>query len=295
MWEALGEGRVDGVLYVDPVLLRHILTVTGPVVLGDESIAADNVIAFLDQLQYFGEFGNAESRAQRQDVLRELVDTVLSAVREGPADRALARELFLAGRRRHIMLWTPSNGSDPTEQLGSLAGTVDATTLAPSVSLMSGKFAPYVQTSFALAAECDNAAVAVTLTVDMTFRDDIPLHDYLAGSVYFPSDPEPRRSTRAGHLPGRGACRRQSLLDPAAINGPDGPTRQWATWRQLARGATDSVDFTFTVPSQSRITVAPSGTGYARDWTFENEAWDSSATPRELTMPDCSEPSSSTE
>ena len=125
-----GYGPVSGIVTVDPIALRSILELTGPIRVPDwpEEINADNVVD-ITLFQEYIVFANDQDR--RETFLGDVAQAAWDAFSErdlgSPAK--VVESLAKATRGRHITLWF----ADPTEQrLAERAGADGAIPRAPT-------------------------------------------------------------------------------------------------------------------------------------------------------------------
>ena len=113
MWAARTGQHVQGVLAVDVVGLRQIMTVTGPVQVGGTTLDASNVVQYLLHDQYAGLSDDATGDAAREDALGTIAGDVLRQLQGETTDlRGLASAVSGAVAGRHLMVWS----SDPTAE-----------------------------------------------------------------------------------------------------------------------------------------------------------------------------------
>lgn len=287
MWKSVTGEDVAGVVYVDPITLRQLLRVTGPVQADGTELNVENSVGWIDDLQYRAEGGAAPDPEQRQQVLRDLVKGLLEKVRQSRSSSSIARVLQPAIRGRHVMFWS-ADAEVQTAVAGSdITGAIKSSSLVANAALMSGKYGPYMHVSLEGSTACaDDGKVHVSVSVTTTFDPDIPLHDYLAGSAWFPKDPE---TTGVLVTMGVPASAEVDLADQPqlAIYGPDGPIQQLATWAKVSRGETVVTTFGFTMAGGSELSIEASGTGYPRLWTFDADTWDAFEGRHVVTLDAC--------
>jgi Protein of unknown function (DUF4012) len=286
MWKAVGGGEVAGVVYLDPITLRQMLFLTGPVDIDGTTIDGGNVITFIDDLQYRGPLGDQTQRAERQDVLRQVIGEVVSQLRDKQPNGTWLRELSVATSSRHLMLWTAGLGDGQPNTTGDLSGTLSEQSLAVSASPLNGKYDPYLDVSVAATTTCRKDSVDVAMTVTVTHTDDTEPHNYLSGSLWFLEQPTTAAVMVSASLPA------SSVMDlgqqpQAALAGTDGPTRLYGTWLQVERGATATTTVNFSLPAGTKIRIEPSGRATERPWKFDAEEWDTSVGGRDIPLDAC--------
>jgi len=105
-------GKVDGVLFVDVVTLRSVLSVIGPVTVDGFKYTADNVLTQVLYANYLL-YPTANQTNARRDVQSNVARAAFSALRGGAFSLPkLAHELGTDAKGRHLLAWS----GDPGEQ-----------------------------------------------------------------------------------------------------------------------------------------------------------------------------------
>jgi hypothetical protein len=105
-------GKVDGVLFVDVVTLRSVLSVVGPVTVNGFKYSADNVLPQVLFNNYLL-FPTADQTNARRDVQSNVAKEAFSALRSGSFSvPKLAHELEVDAKGRHLLAWS----ADPAEE-----------------------------------------------------------------------------------------------------------------------------------------------------------------------------------
>jgi hypothetical protein len=127
MWKAGTGQALDGVLAVDPVALARVLSVTGPVPLGNgTSVTADNAVDLLLR-GFYERFPTSKDAPAKNTFLRDTARAVFARLDRGSVDaRRLAERLGASAGDGHLRLWL----ADPARQR-SLERTALAGALAP--------------------------------------------------------------------------------------------------------------------------------------------------------------------
>ena len=113
MWAARTGQQVDGVLAIDIVGLRQILSATAPVPSGGVDRVGRHVEQYLMHDQYAGLTDDSAGNSTRQDALGGIADAVLRQLQGQTTDlRTLASAVAGAVAGRHLMVWS----SDPVAQ-----------------------------------------------------------------------------------------------------------------------------------------------------------------------------------
>lgn len=264
MWEARTGDRIDGVLAVDVIALKALLSATGPVEVEGERIRAGDVERRLLHDQYVGltyDDRSADSQDKRREELGGIAGAVVDALEAGRIDLpALANELSAAAAGRHVLAWS----RHPDEQRGwesaDISGRLAKASLVVSVLNRGGnKLDPFLDVDADIAVGEPGGGerrVDVAIRIRNTTPEGEP--EYVAG-------PHPDHDVAAGTYLGLVAvnapfeARRLALAEGAAVvRGADGPTQAIATDVVLARGATTTVRLSFFLPvSVVEVVVEP--------------------------------------
>lgn len=280
MWEAAGQPPIDGILVVDPVALAGVVRATGPVQVGDRTIAADDIVPLLLHEQYL-EFGSEEAeRADRREALGAIASAAFTALDSGDwRPETLAAELADAVAGRHLMAWS----ADPAEQRGwvaaGLAGDLEEDGLLVSVLNGGGnKLDWFLRTEGRI--EAAPGAEATEVTVRLRFRNTTPggLPRYVAG-------PPPGRDWEPGryvgvvavNVPGAATGLRIDGVAEPLTAGPDGVSQVVATQLSLAAGEEREVVVRFTLPGRrGSLAVLPSARVPGITWHYGTRTWQDS-------------------
>ncbi len=103
--QARGGAPIDGVIYADPTAFAALLSVTGPVTVGDTTLSADNAVEFLTRGQYAAEIPDHVVN----DLVRAGLDRLASEQLPGPT--ALAEAFGPAVRAGHLQFVLTEPGS----------------------------------------------------------------------------------------------------------------------------------------------------------------------------------------
>ncbi len=105
-------GKVDGVLFVDVVTLRSVLSVIGPVTVNGTKYTADNVLPQVLFTNYLL-FPTADQTNARRDVQSQVARAAFAALQGGNFSLpSLAHELETDAKGRHLLAWS----ADPAEE-----------------------------------------------------------------------------------------------------------------------------------------------------------------------------------
>lgn len=226
MWEAAGQGRVDGVLAVDAVFLQEVMRATGPAVVDGRTIRAGDALREVLHDQYV-RFGATE-RAARQESTKRLARAVFDALDAGRWDAvALVQAMQVTSRGRHLMAWSKRAEEQAGWEAAAVAGRVGPDSLLVALMNRGGnKLDPYLRVSADLSLRRGPAATEGVLTVRV--RNTVGPGEPVTIAGPTPENPAGYgvytgilavtlpREAREGRIDGVGSL---------AVAGPDGPTR----------------------------------------------------------------------
>ncbi|WP_088319766.1 DUF4012 domain-containing protein [Kineosporia sp. R_H_3] len=197
MWEAGTKERVDGTFALDPVALKGILAVTGPVQAGELGTVD---AAGVEKLVYDGQYRLGKDVYERKRVMLQVGTATIDAVLSGRGDRAaLLKTLVESARTGHILVWSGHADEQKAVTDGGVGGAVlrDGTPFVQSVFVNAAgtKLDAYLQSSLSYAVtECSGSArrSKVTLSVKnsapasglpdyVVTRGDVPTGRYVVG------------------------------------------------------------------------------------------------------------------
>jgi hypothetical protein len=284
MWGALGRGKVDGVLALDPVALRALIQATHPVTVDGKQYGPDNVLSEIYLSQYYGvqgDLSNVLNQARRDRlslIARAAVDNL-----QGKFDTAkLADSLRQAAVGRHVLGWS----SDKIEQQGwvaaGVAGTMQPDSLLLGVHNRGGnKLDQFLNVSSKITTTRDAQGTAVTLDVKMHNGSPTGLPNYVSG-------PYPLAvGSKEGLYQGLLVAELPSLARDMYITTPAGKRlplaavgadqTQWvvSTYIQAGRGQTAEAIVHFRLPPASRsMSIEPSARVPAVGWSHgSSDTW----------------------
>jgi hypothetical protein len=281
LWAALGKPPVDGVLAVDPVMLKAIMETTGPVQTARGERSSQDILGYILHGQYQGYLADGSDRSytfERRDELDDIARTVLDDFETvDELDPDLVDAFQSAAGGRHLLMWS----ADPEVQRGFEAAGVDGQ-IGPDSLLLSlvnrsgVKLDWFTRMAADLTVEPEGDHLAATLEVTVTNEA--------------PADGEPRYVV--GPYPGSGLDRGEYLglvtlnlpahatnsrfddVDPLAVAGPDGDNRTIAAWVHVARGTTVHLVARFDLPaSMEELVVEPSARVFPTTWTYDGQEW----------------------
>jgi hypothetical protein len=277
MWSASGRGEVDGVLALDVAALRALLEVIGPVTVNGRLVDENNVVELLLHQQYVEHAGDPS-----QDPRREELGQIARAVVDGVQDRDwsvadMARELGEAARGRHILAWSRTTDEQAAWESAGVDGAVDPNSVLVGILNRGGnKLDRFLDVEATI-----DARGAAGSASDIVLR--VRLHNRVpTGEPRYVAGPEGDSGLAEGEyggivavtLPGGVSDLSVSGYSTFAAIGPDGPSYVVAPAVRLARGATKTLEFRFTLPADVRaLRIEPSARVPAVPWRFRGEQW----------------------
>jgi hypothetical protein len=277
MWEARGGGPVDGVLAVDPYLLRAILRATGPVQVDGDVVSAEDVVQFTLHDQYIGQEIEQPGRAERQDRLSDVAAAAVEALGGEVDAPTLVEELMQASYQRHVLAWSSVEEQQAGWQATGIDGELDADSAMVSVvNRGCNKLDWFVDVSADLTFEPAPEGRQGILRVAVDNRTPAGQSPYITG-------PRPLCGVDAAgdylgfltvHLPGRvGEASVQGAQ--LVVDGSDGPTRLVAANIAVARGQRAEAVVRFEVPSDVvDLELEPSGRARPVTWRVGQRSFD---------------------
>lgn len=272
MWAARTGQQVDGVLAVDIVGLRQILTATGPVQAAGVTASSGNVLAYLMHDQYAGLGDDSAGNAARADALGAIADATLHQLQGQSTNlRTLASAMAGAVAGRHLMVWS----SDPTAQAAwsssGAGGSLSGHSLAVTVVNQGGnKLDQYLPSAVHLATTRSGPDTAVTLTTTLTNRTPDGQSQFIAGP--FPGLPlayGDYSGIVADNLPSGATGITMTGAGALTALGPEGPTWLVAAPIILHPGAVATVVTKFHLPGpHGSMRLVPSARVPAVQWTY---------------------------
>jgi len=273
MWAVRTGSEVDGVLAVDVVGLRQILTATGPVQAGTVVVSADNVEQYLLHDQYAGLSNDSAANAARTDALGTIADAVLRQLQGQSTNlRSLASAVAGAVAGRHLMVWSRNPVAQAAWTASGASGSLTAASVGVSVVSQGGnKLDQYLPVTVALSTRPVGADTEVTLRSTLVNRTPDGQSPFVAGP--FPGLPlvyGDYSGVVADTLPG--GARQITMTGAGALTalGADGPTWVVAAPVLLHQGATATVVTTFRLPgSHGSMRLVPSARVPAEQWAYQ--------------------------
>jgi hypothetical protein len=277
MWEASRGERLDGVLVIDPIALRSLLEVTGPVTVEGTEYSAANVTSqiFLEQYLGLDDDPLLPDQIARRDRLSKIARAAIEALDTGGWDTLdLVEALRPAVGGRHVLAWSPQSVQQAGWSGAGIDGVVGPDELLVALHNRAGnKLDQFIEVEARLAVRPGEGDAA--LDVELTFTNGTPagLPRYVAGP--YPGTPGAADGKYQGwlvvELPG---LARNSFIEvdgrrvPHVAIGADGPDhRVVAALVELDRGATRFARVHFELPAgETSLYVAPGARVPAIEW-----------------------------
>jgi predicted transcriptional regulator len=279
MWTARGGKPVDGVLALDPLTLQGVLRATGPVMVDDKTVTADNVDDFLLHDQYAGIENVTDAQTARREQLGEIAKSALEALQERDWDLGdLATGLADAARGRHLLAWSSRPEEQQAWSAAKVDGTLSSNSLAVSVLNRGGnKLDRFLQVEAKLRFERKDETPSATLEILLQNTTPDGESGYVAG-------PYPGSGVGAGdyvgllsvNLPAKADAVTVEGRETFAAAGPDGPTKVVAVPVTIKKGSAQSLVFRFRLPADCpALRVEPSARVPPVRWTGPSDSWES--------------------
>lgn len=285
MWKAKTGQEVDGVLALDPLALKALVKVSGPVEVNGKRIDEDNVVRQILLDQYANADDSSANTARREengDVAKAIVDQ-LDRVDWHIAD--LVDDLRSAARGRHVMFWSSKPEQQRAWKAAGVSGGLPADGFMVSFDNRAGnKLDQFLAARTVIRhtkAADGGTDVEARITAANLAPDGLPV--YVQGPYKIPD-------FQAGEYRGFLSVNVPRWADHVTLDGvgklvasgPDGTTRVIAGEMDLLRGATGTYTVRFHVPKgYAHLEVVPSARYPAVEYSAGGRDW-SDTTPREL-------------
>ena len=275
MWVAAGNQPVDGVIAVDVVALKALLSATGPISVGGQTVDAGNVEQQLLLQQYIDNAKYGDGQGERRERLGEVAQGALQAFNDGDWDYAtLSRELRGAADGRHLMAWS----SVPAQEAGWSAARITGTLSSDSVLVAlinrgANKLDQFMHVKSTLKlASAANGTTQVTVRLDVSNETLTGLPQYVEGPNFgSPVGEGEYAGIATFSVPGAATSVAVTGTDYIVVDGPDGPTHQIGGWFTMPGGSRRTMTVTFILPKQvSRLSIRPSARIPELDWDQTN-------------------------
>ena len=284
MWKARTGEDVDGVIALDPVALKALVKVSGPVDVQGTHIDADNIVHEILLQQYVdyakdnpnadGDVPANEQRRERNgDIARAIVDKLDQVGWHLPD---LVDDLRTAARGRHVMFWSSKPEQERAWRAAGVAGILPHDGLMISMDNRSGnkldQFLP-VAADITHHPVAGGSEVVVTIRVANLSPDGLPRYvqgpytepEFVAGQYKGILNVNVPFVARDVHLDG---------VEQVVAAGPDQTTRVVAGNMSLLRGQAGTYTLRFTLPKgYERLEVVPSARYPAIGYTSGAQRW----------------------
>jgi hypothetical protein len=284
MWKAKTGEDVDGVLALDPIALKALVKVSGPVDVQGTHIDANNIVHEI-LLQQYVDYeknnpnpvddrpANDERRERNGDIARAIVDQ-LDKVGWHISD--LVDDLRTAARGRHVMFWSSKPEQQRAWRAAGVSGVLPRDGLLISIDNLSGnKLDQFLPVGADITHHPVPDGSEVTVTIHVTNFAPTGLPHYVEGP-YFLSDlvAGEYRGSLAVNIPFDSRDIHLDGVDRIVAAGPDQTTRVVAGNIRLLRGQSGTYTLRFTVPrSEQRLEVVPSARYPAVGYTAGAKKW----------------------
>lgn len=268
MWEKRTGQHVDGVLSIDPIALRYILEVTGPVELLDPEIAAVAAASGLPnklsasnivQTLLSDVYAKIEEPQQQDVYFAGIAQEIFTALSNGKSDpKGLISGITRATEERRISIWSSNIEEQAVIATYPLSGSVAGPSVLPSqfgVYFNDGtgaKMDYYVKRTVQLLKECardgyEHTTIRITSTNAAPLEAATSLPPYVTGDGNFGVPPGSVQTNIVAYGPV------QAQVETAVLNGQKTEFAPYFHSKRpvgvltvrLAPGESKTVDFTF--------------------------------------------------
>ncbi|HEX4902704.1 MAG TPA: DUF4012 domain-containing protein [Acidimicrobiales bacterium] len=252
-------GAIDMVVSLDVPALATMMEATGPVVVDDEVVSADNAVDVLLRDNYL-RLGEVDERHERRDLQSRIAGTIFDTVTERDVDVVdLASALTDAAEGRHLMGWSADDGVQRLwESLGADGALTADSFLVAAQNASASKRDYYLDPVVHLLPLDPPRTPAEGVGDRRRYRASLEL----ANPVVRPTAPYidslnryvpvgVHRAFVTFTLPGAARDVRVIEGKPAGV-GTDGPTRVATAWLRVPEGSTGRASVEFTLPGDAR-------------------------------------------
>ncbi len=282
LWASAGRPPVDGVMVVDPFVLKAIMEASGPVETLAGEVSANAVVKFALHDQYQGylddQGGDGSFHEVRRDQLEHIaVEALTDLENVASVEPEFVEALANAARGRHLLVWSP----DPDTQAGWVAAGVDGQIGPGSAQLSlinrSGNKLDWFVSSSAdlrITPDVDGYDAEVRIRV----RNDAPE----SGEPAYVVGPYPNSGLDRGeyltlvtlNLPEGASNSHFEGVEDLAVGGGDGRNRTIAAWVHIPRGTTSELVARFRLPANmTELRIEPSGRASPTSWSSGELRW----------------------
>ncbi len=252
-------GKVDGVLFVDVVTLKSVLSVIGPVTVNGFKYTADNVLGQVLYANYLL-FPTADQTNARRDVQSNVARAAFSALRGGSYSvPQLAHELQLDAKGRHLLAWSSNAAEEAMWTKLGADGAIGPDDMLVSVQNVSAsKLDLFIQPIVTIATQrfSDHQVVDMYVTVTNPRRGTTSA--YIEGGTPCCSFPGDQRIYLLFYLPAS-AYNLTSTKPPFTTAGRDGGMTVVGMIYIVPYSETATIHISFLLPpNQDTVTLIPS-------------------------------------
>jgi hypothetical protein len=284
MWKAKTGEDVDGVLALDPLALRALVKVSGPVEVEGTRIDADNIVNEILLKQYIDYAAanpnpeddlpiNQQRRERNGEVARAIVDQLDKVGWHLPD---LVDDLRSAARGRHVMFWSSKPEQQRAWRAAGVSGVLPRDALMVSVDNRAGnKLDQFLPVSADITHHPVDGGTEVVVRVTVAnqapeglpryVQGPYPFEDFVAGEYRGILNLNIPVASRDIHLDG---------VNQIVAAGPDETTRVVAGSIRLLRGESATYTLRFTVPTgRDHLEIVPSARYPAVAYTAGDRRW----------------------
>jgi hypothetical protein len=262
MAQRAGLGPVDGVIFVDILALKAVITATGPVDLDGVRYTTANIEQQVMNENYIN-FGDPLAQSGRRDLQSRLGTAVFEALNSRPLKLGpLVSNLSTAGKGRHLLAWSADPGLQAAFQRTAIDGALHPDALMVNLeNISANKLDWYITPKINLKTVWVRRGVRrVEMSVTFTNKRRTRTSDVVEGVVYDRThgmqDGE-HRVFFVAYLP-KSAVDVASANPPFSSAGVDGPMKVVGFNYGVKIGETRTVKVTFSVPKNQVFLLIPS-------------------------------------
>jgi hypothetical protein len=246
-----GSGPVDGVIEVDPIALRSLLEVIGPVEVDGTTYTSENIEAKLLYENYL-EFDTVAERRGRQEKQGEVAQAIFDALKTRDIDIAeLAIAMREAAEGRHLLAWSRDPGMQRIwEEIGASGEMPESALMVAVQNIAANKLDYFIEPRVTITAHEDTITEdwRVRVTVSIENPADAPTNDYIDGT-----HPDYRdglhRAMVTLYMPGS-AYNYRAIGGEVSEAGEDPPLQMVAQRVLVEKGETARPSFEFYLPDE---------------------------------------------
>ncbi len=282
LWARAGRPAVDGVMVVDPFVLKAIMEASGPVQSLDGEVLPEEVLQFALHDQYLGylddQGGDGSYHEARRDQLEEIAVEALSDFEDVTSIEAeFVESLADAARGRHLFAWS----RDPAIQAAWEAAGIDGQ-IRPDSLLLSFVNRSGVKLDWYLRSTAQLTVEPTADGFDAELRIRLANEAPATGEPAYVVGPYPDSGLQQGeylglvalNLPEAAMDGRFEGIEDLAVAGADGHNRTIAAWVQVPRGSSTELVARFRLPAGTTgLRIEPSARANATVWDAGQVSW----------------------